>query len=59
MKNEIRRYVGKCGAVTVQQYEENGRIEYHVLHTGIESASLWCLDKVEAIKHAQFLAGKY
>ena len=50
----IRRY----GLVRVEEYKEGKYPEYHVKH---ENGTMfyWTLDKIEAIKHAQFLAGRY
>lgn len=62
MNNIIRTYEGKLGTVIVQEFVDGNRKEYHVRHSGLTKMGLgtgWYLDKVEAIKYAQFLAGKY
>ena len=58
----IRSYEGKLGTVVVQEVTEYNHTEYHVVHSGLRGYGLgtgWYTDKVEAIKYAQFLAGKY
>lgn len=61
MKREIRKYTGKLGEVTVTEYTENGKVEYHVVHHGIPYGKEWFnrWQKANAIAYAQFLAGKY
>ena len=58
MKEIIKRYPAKSGEVTITKYEENGNIEYRVKHSN-QYSSVWYKDRTEAIKEAQFLAGKY
>lgn len=62
MNKIIRTYEGKLGTVTVEEFVDGIHTEYHVCHIGLAKMGLgigWYLDKVEAIKYAQFLAGKY
>lgn len=62
MKREIRKYIGKLGEVTVTEYTEDGKVEYHVVHHGLNGCGCgWFKDwqKADAIAYAQFLAGKY
>lgn len=49
------------GDVTITQYDENGRTEFHVVHHGLPVVGEWFKDwqKSNAIQYAQFLAGKY
>lgn len=62
MNNIIRTYEGKLDTIIVQEFTDGIHKEYHVSHSGLKKMGLgsgWYLDKVEAIKYAQFLAGKY
>lgn len=59
MKTIIKEYQGKNGTVTIVRYENYGEIVYHVTHSNHEIGGYWANNKVDAIKHAQFLAGKY
>lgn len=56
----IKQYVARLGTVTIEEYNECGRTEYKVEHSYKPLCAYeWTDDKFEALKYAQFLAGKY
>lgn len=59
MMKTIRQYKGRTGTVSVVEYNEDGSTEYGVISENKSIQSYWTKDKVEAIKHAQFLSAKY
>lgn len=63
MVKVIKSYKAMFGTVMVTEYSENGITEYCVKHDGATLPTTftvsWYKMKTDAIKHAQFLAGKY
>ena len=58
MESIIRTYQARTGIVTITYYGDVR--EYLVSHSNKAlQAHHWYKDKTEAIRHAQFLAGKY
>lgn len=61
MAKIIKTYKARFGDVEITKYDENDDVQYRVVHTykPLYFCTSWFADKVEAIKFAQFLAGKY
>lgn len=59
MAKIIREYNGRTGKVLVIEFNECGCTGYKVESSNKFISNYWTKDKMEAIKHAQFLAAKY
>lgn len=55
----IKEYQGKRGAVIVEEYQEGGKVQYHVKYKNYPLFNTWHDYKRDAIARAQFVAGKY
>ena len=55
----IKQYPGKDGIIIVEEYNEDGKIQYHVRYKNHPVFNTWHKYKRDAIARAQFISAKY